>query len=111
MHKKPVLPPRRLASSVCPPVGLTGLPWWRSGFLGILFLLLGGCAATPSIYFVGAFFPAWMVSALIGIALAIGARATLVLTGLAPEVPYQLFVSIGVGAIGGVLSWLFLFGW
>jgi hypothetical protein len=111
MYLKPVLPFRRFDSLVCRWGRVTRQFCWRTSLPGLLLLPLGGCAAAPSIYFVGAFFPAWMVSTLLGIAAAIGARATLVLTGLASEVPHQLFVCMGVGAIVGSLSWLLLFGW
>ena len=78
----------------------------------LAFLLpLGGCAVAPSLYLVGAYFPAWMLSALLGIVAAIVARFTFLSTGLAAEVPYQLLVNTAVGVTAGLLSWLMLFGW
>ncbi len=73
---------------------------------------LGGCAGhgAPSFVFVGAFFPAWMLCALIGVFGAIAARAVLVASGLESVLPFQLFVSISIGAVVGTLTWLIWFG-
>ena len=71
-------------------------------------LSLGGCGA-PSYHIFGAYFPAWMFCALLGIAAALVARAIFVTNGLATEIPYQLGTCTAVGVIAGVLIWLLVF--
>jgi hypothetical protein len=69
---------------------------------------LSGCAlrGAPSYEIFGAFFPAWMVFALIGIGAAIAARVVFVRTGVAEVVPQQLLVCASIGVIVGLLTWL-----
>jgi YtcA family len=73
---------------------------------------LGGCAArgAPSFALFGAFFPAWMFCAAIGILASIGARILFVLSGLAGVLPFQLFVCTAIGVCAGLLVWMLWFG-
>jgi hypothetical protein len=73
--------------------------------------LLTGCslAAAPSFELFGAYFPGWMVSALIGIVGAAGTRVALTTPALNSMVPFQFAVCIAVGVIAGLLSWMALF--
>lgn len=64
----------------------------------------------PSFSLFGAFFPAWMFCALIGIIGAILARAAMVSSGLAKFLPFQLFVCAAIGLILALLVWLIWFG-
>jgi hypothetical protein len=75
-------------------------------------LTVGGCAVrgAPSFSLFGAFFPAWMFCALLGILAAIAARAGLVISGLAEILPLQLFVCTSIGVCFALLAWLFWFG-
>ncbi|MBV8746809.1 MAG: hypothetical protein JO134_17360, partial [Xanthobacteraceae bacterium] len=75
-------------------------------------LALTGCArrGAPSFVLFGAFFPAWMLCAVVGIFAAIGARAAFVASGLSGTIPFQLFVSVSVGVIFALLVWLIWFG-
>jgi YtcA-like protein len=75
-------------------------------------IILSGCAirGAPSFTLFGAFFPAWMFCALVGILGALGARVTFVATGVADFLPFQLFVCVSVGVIVAALAWLFWFG-
>jgi YtcA family len=75
-------------------------------------LLLSGCAdaGAPSFALFGAFFPAWMFCAAIGIVGAGLARAVFVGTGLAAVLPYQLLVCTAVGTIAAIAAWLLAFG-
>ena len=69
---------------------------------------LGGCSAAgaPSFDLFGAFFPAWLLCGVIGIAGAGIARLAFVGTGLANSLPYQLAVCTAIGVIAAVLIWL-----
>jgi len=73
---------------------------------------LSGCAAAgaPSYTVIGSYFPAWMFCAVIGIFVAIGARAAFVSLGLATVLPYQLFVCTAIGLTAAMLVWLLWFG-
>lgn len=76
-------------------------------------LLLSGFGldrGAPSFTLFGAFFPAWMFCAAIGILAAIGARAVFVHSGLSAILPYQLALCTAIGLIVGTLAWLVWFG-
>jgi hypothetical protein len=74
--------------------------------------ILGGCSATgaPSFDLFGAFFPAWLLCGVIGIAGAGLARVAFVGSGLANALPYQLAVCTAIGVITAVMVWLVGFG-
>jgi YtcA family len=73
---------------------------------------LGGCSAdgAPSFDLFGAFFPAWLLCGIIGIAGAAVARAAFVSSGLANTLPYQLAVCTAIGVITALVVWLAGFG-
>ena len=75
-------------------------------------LILGGCSqgGAPSLVLFGAFFPDWMLCAVLGIVVAIVARIAFGATGLAAVLPYQLLVCISIGLIFALLAWLIWFG-
>lgn len=83
------------------------------GVLGAsMVLALGGCAArvAPSFELFGAYFPAWMLCALLGIVAAVLVRVALVATGLANALPLPLFACASVGVCAALLAWLYWFG-
>lgn len=75
-------------------------------------VVLGGCAAqgAPSFILSGAYFPAWMLCAVIGVAGAFLARTVMVTTGLSETLPFQLFVCTSLGLIVALAAWLLWFG-
>ncbi len=77
----------------------------------MILLGLSGCAVrgAPSFVLFGAFFPAWMFCAALGILAGIVARAVFVATGLAHVLPLQLFVCASIGVCAGLLAGLFWF--
>ena len=95
---------------------LAGENSWRMGAtLALLFadcVSLTACSTggAPSFTLVGAFFPAWLLCGLIGVAGAGTARATFVATGLSDFLPYQLLVCAAAGVIAATLTWLVWFG-
>jgi hypothetical protein len=66
---------------------------------------LSGCAGAPSIPIAGAYFPAWLVSALIGVLAAAVARGLFVASGVAEMLPLQLFVCTAIGVAAAALLW------
>ena len=85
-----------------------------SGGIGIFLVsfCLSGCSAggAPSFDLFGAFFPAWLLCGVIGIAGAAIARLAFVSGGLANRLPYQLAVCTAIGVIAALLIWLVGFG-
>ena len=73
--------------------------------------MLTGCslAGAPSFELFGAFFPAWILCALIGIIGAAGARVVLTTPPFNDVVPFQLAVCTAAGVVVGLLSWMVLF--
>lgn len=69
-------------------------------------LALSGCAVqgAPSYTLFGAYFPAWMFCAAIGLVAAIVARAFFEATGLSYVLPYQLFVCASIGVCAGLAA-------
>ena len=75
----------------------------------ILASFLGGCAGgAPSYVIFGAYFPAWLLSAIIGVCSALCARVLIAAFRL--DAPYLLFVCVSVGIVAGSLFWLLLYG-
>jgi hypothetical protein len=76
-------------------------------------LLLGqafcfaGCSGAPSVTIAGAYFPAWLLCAVIAVLLAVFVHALFVATRLAEHIPYQLAVCCAAGLIAGLILWHF----
>jgi hypothetical protein len=79
-------------------------------FLASVSLSECSVAGASSFELFGAFFPAWMLCALLGIVGSGAARAVFVGTGLSNVIPHQLLVCTGVGVIAATLAWLLSFG-
>ncbi len=70
-------------------------------------LLLSGCAGAPSVTVAGAYFPAWLLCAVVSVAVAIVVRGVMVGTGLSNVIPLQLMVCISAGVIVALVIWRF----
>ena len=75
-------------------------------------LSLCGCSETgaPSLDLFGAFFPAWLLCAVLGILVALGARIFFAARNLTDVLPFQLPLCTSLGAIFALLIWLICFG-
>jgi len=79
-------------------------------------LLLGqaltstNCGGAPSVTIAGAYFPAWLLCALVAVLAAALIRAVMVATGLANHIPYQLAVCSSTGIIVALILWHFWMG-
>src|ERR1700722_20143651 len=78
---------------------LTGALLWTS--------MLRGCSGSPSRNILGSYVASWMVCALIGLAMALVARAVLKATGLLSELPAPLVVLLSIGCAMTFALWLF----
>ena len=101
---------RRTASAAHDqPMTAPSLP--KAAFLAVSSSALVGCSivGAPSFSLFGAFFPAWMFCALIGIVGAAGARVVLTTPRLNDAIPLQLAVCTAVGVIVALLTWMVFF--
>lgn len=71
---------------------------------------LGGCSTAPSFPVVGAYFPGWMICALVGVVVAVGLRVLFVLIGVDAILNFRLFVYVSLGLIAAFSLWLAVFG-
>lgn len=67
---------------------------------------LHGCAGAPSLSLFGAYFPLWLLSALVGIAGALVTWRIFVTTGWADTVRWQLLVNTAIGLMIAEIVWL-----
>jgi hypothetical protein len=65
-----------------------------------------GCSGSPSRNILGSYFPSWMVCALVGLVVALAARAVLKGAGLLSEVPAPLLVLLSIGCATTFALWL-----
>jgi hypothetical protein len=80
--------------------------------LALPLLSLGGCSevGAPTLSIFGAFFPAWLLCAVLGIFVALGARIFFAARNLIDVLPFQLSVCTSLGVISALLVWLICFG-
>jgi hypothetical protein len=80
--------------------------------LALPLLSMCGCseAGAPSFDIFGAFFPAWLLCAVLGIFVALGARMFFAARNLTDVLPFQLSLCTSLGAIFALLAWLICFG-
>ena len=72
--------------------------------------MLTGCSmGAPSFELFGAYFPAWMWCALVGIVGAASTRMILTTQAANDVIPLQLGVCTAVGVITALLTWIALF--
>jgi hypothetical protein len=76
---------------------------WRTA---PLLALLAGCDGAPSRNILGSYFPSWMVCALVGIALALVARAIFKALGMLEELPVPFVVMLAIACAGTFTMWL-----
>jgi hypothetical protein len=72
---------------------------------------IAGCSASsaPAIILFGAYFPDWLVFAILAIVIAIAARIAFGLAGLAQSVPFSLFTYLAIGIlVAGAIDFIWL---
>lgn len=75
------------------------------GLGAALALCLSGCNGAPSLTIAGAYFPAWLLCAIIAVVVAIVVRSIMVATGLSNRIPFQLAVCLSIGVIVALIFW------
>jgi hypothetical protein len=78
----------------------------RLGCAALVLGLLPGCDGAPSRNILGSYFPSWMVCALVGIALALAARAIFRAAGLLEEIPVPFVVMLAIACASTFAMWL-----
>ena len=66
-----------------------------------------GCGGAPSVTIAGAYFPAWLLCAIVAVLVTVFIRALVVATGLSNYIPYQLAVCCSAGVIFALILWHF----
>jgi YtcA family len=106
MDKPMTLPGMYIAATSAEPGGALHAPaarFWRAmPMLG----LLVGCDGAPSRNILGSYFPSWMVCALVGIALALAARAVFKALGILEEIPVPFVVMLAIACASTFAMWL-----
>jgi hypothetical protein len=80
--------------------------------IAVAYLALTGCSlrGAPSYSIFGAFFPAWLVCAAIGLAGSVALRGLVIASGIEEAIPFKLLVYIAFAAGVAVWLWMALFG-
>jgi hypothetical protein len=68
-------------------------------------LSLVGCGGAPSVTVAGAYFPAWLLCALVAVFVAVITRSLMIVTRLSNHIPYQLAVCSSIGVIVALIVW------
>jgi len=66
-------------------------------------------ACDPVVNVAGSFFPAWMVSMLVGVALTAAVRLVFVVAGLEPHLGPPILIYTSLGLLLAVATWLVLY--
>ena len=75
-------------------------------FLVMLTSLLEGCTGAPAVSLLGAYFPLWLLSCVVGVLGAVLSYQLFVKTGWAQTVGLQLLVNSAIGLIIAEIVWL-----
>ena len=95
---------RRLCSWRAPRRSAVGRLVWLGA------LTLDGCALSPSVNILGSFFPAWLISIVTGLVLALIVWRVLIAAGVAPYLTPAGLVYPCLAVLLIFASWLVLFG-
>jgi hypothetical protein len=68
--------------------------------------LLSGCSGAPSLAIAGAYFPAWLACAVVGVITTVLARGLMASTHLTTVIPFQLAVCTAIGVLVALAVWL-----
>ncbi|HTF69229.1 MAG TPA: YtcA family lipoprotein [Edaphobacter sp.] len=67
---------------------------------------LSGCSGAPSLTIAGAYFPAWLACAVIGVITTAIARGLMASAHLATVIPFQFAVCSAIGVLVALAVWL-----
>jgi YtcA family len=105
---RPRIPPTRQLGIPLLPVPGKGRPTYQVMVIAMC-VALGGCQRVPSIDVLGAFFPSWMLCAIVGIALTLIVRRVLIAAGADEGLGPRGVVYPALALALGLGTWLALF--
>jgi hypothetical protein len=76
---------------------------------GAVVLMLVGAGCDPTLNVEGSFFPAWMVSMVVGLALTLVVRYVFALSQLEPHLGPPLLIYSSLGLLLTLVTWLVLY--
>jgi hypothetical protein len=80
-----------------------------SRLAGGVAVMVCATACDPVVNVAGSFFPAWMVSMLVGVALTVAVRLVFVVAGLEPHLGPPILIYTSLGLLLAVATWLVLY--
>ena len=99
-----------MKSALQAPAGLLRLRIARIGLCAPSVLLATGCSRAPTFNILGSFFPAWLISIVTGLLLALIVWRVLIAAGIAPYLTPAGLVYPCLAVLLIFASWLVLFG-
>jgi hypothetical protein len=90
------------------PANKTGGRRWQALVIAMC-VALGGCQRAPSITVLGAFFPSWMLCAIVGIALTLVVRRVFMAAGADAELGPRSVVYPALALALGLGTWILFF--
>ena len=85
-----------------------GRIFWNA-LIGLNTVFLTGCRGAPSINLLGSFFPAWMLCAVVGVAVSLALHQVFVKTQIYQHLPPRLLVYVCLWGLITLLTWLLFF--
>ncbi len=79
------------------------------GAVGTVFLSVSGCGVVPSVNILGSFFPAWLISIVIGVVLTVLTRQAFLITKIAPYLRPALAAYASLILLWTLAAWLVVF--
>jgi hypothetical protein len=67
--------------------------------------LMTGCTGAPTLTLAGAYFPAWLLCAILAVLVAIAAHILMSVTKLSDRIPFESAVCASLGVIAALALW------
>ena len=74
-----------------------------------VFPFVSGCGVVPSVNILGSFFPAWLISIVIGVVLTVLSRQVFVIAGIAPDLRPAAVAYASLLLLWTLATWLVVF--
>ena len=77
--------------------------------VGTVFPFVSGCGVVPSVNILGAFFPAWLISIVIGVVLTVLSRQAFLIARIAPDLRPAAVAYASLLLLWTLATWLVVF--
>ena len=81
----------------------------KPAIVGAAFLPVSGCGVAPSVNVLGSFFPAWLISIVIGVVLTVLTRQAFLIVRIAPDLRPAAVAYAGLLLLWTLATWLVVF--